>query len=415
MSGLFRPEVIEGRQQAWLGNIQLIRPVPLAMLTGLVAVAAICVATYLMLGEYTRKARVTGYLVPDGGVIRLVPPQAARVVESSALEGKTVRKGDVLFVLSLDRTTQSGDTQDAVRASLAARAKSLEAAGRQKSVLQQAQLSSLDTQLADVRGELRQLATEADLHSQRLALAQAAQARLESLRNDNFVSQAHVQAKAEELLGLRAQLQSLDRQRAALQRQLSALESQKRELPLRTEAEQGQIERDLAELQQEAAESEARHQLVVRAPNDGVITAVTAQPGQPVTPGTSMASLVPSGATMQAHLFAPSSAVGFVKAQQTVLLRYQAFPYQKFGHQHGQVLQVSRTPMSAHELGTGPAETAAEPLYRITVVLDRQSVKAYGQAQTLTPGMRLEADVLLDRRRLIEWLFEPVLSIAGRV
>jgi membrane fusion protein len=415
MSGLFRPEVIEGRQQAWLGNIQLIRPVPLGVLTGLVSVVAVCVATYLMLGEYTRKARVSGYLVPDGGVIRLVPPQAATVVESNALEGKTVRKGDVLFVLSLDRTTQAGGTQDAVRASLAARAKSLEAAGLQKSVLQQAQLSALDTQLADMRGELRQLAAEAELQTQRLALAQAAQARLESLRNDNFISQAQVQAKAEEVLALRAQMQSLERQRSALQREIGVLEAKKRELPLRSEAERGEIERDLAVLQQEAAESEARRRLVVRAPHDGVVSAVTAQVGQPVTPDAALATLVPQGAKMQAHLFAPSSAVGFVKAQQTVLLRYQAFPYQKFGHQHGLVLQVSRTPLPAAELRDAVGETPTEPLYRITVALDRQSVKAYGEAQPLTPGMRLEADVLLDRRKLVEWLFEPVLSITGRV
>jgi membrane fusion protein len=116
-------------------------------------------------------------------------------------------------------------------------------------------------------------------------------------------------------------------------------------------------------------------------------------------------------------LFAPSSAVGFVRARQAVQLRYQAFPYQKFGHQTGEVLQVSRSPLQASELAGLPLAAGAtgEPLYRITVSLDQQSVAAYGQAQALAPGMQLEADVLLDRRRLIEWLFEPVLGIAGRV
>ena len=58
---------------------------------------------------------------------------------------------------------------------------------------------------------------------------------------------------------------------------------------------------------------------------------------------------------------------------------------------------------------------STEPLYRITVQLDRQDVPAYGAPQSLAPGMQLDADVLLDRRRLIEWIFEPVLGIAGRV
>jgi membrane fusion protein len=106
-------------------------------------------------------------------------------------------------------------------------------------------------------------------------------------------------------------------------------------------------------------------------------------------------------------------------------LRYQAFPYQKFGHHVGHVLAVSRTPLHASELAALPlAETsrkgtnggaAAEPKYRITVSLDKQAVQAYGQAQPLAAGMQLEADVLLDRRRLIEWIFEPLLSVTGRV
>jgi membrane fusion protein len=106
-----------------------------------------------------------------------------------------------------------------------------------------------------------------------------------------------------------------------------------------------------------------------------------------------------------------------------VLLRYQAYPYQKFGQQSGRVLQVARTPLQATELAgvplAGVSSTAstvsAEPLYRITVALQRQDVAAYGQAQPLAAGMQLEADVQLDRRRLIEWLFEPLLGLGDRV
>ena len=73
----------------------------------------------------------------------------------------------------------------------------------------------------------------------------------------------------------------------------------------------------------------------------------------------------------------------------------------------------SETGAGAGALSGGP--NVGEPLYRITVALDQQAVSAYGQTQPLVAGMQLEADVLLDRRRLIEWLFEPVLGIAGRV
>ena len=419
MASLFRPEVLENRQRDWLGSIQLIRPVSLAVLTVFVVATAVAVACYLVLGEYTRKARVSGYLVPDQGVIRLMSPQAATLVEAFAVEGAAVRQGDVLFVLSVGQSTLSGDTQTAVRSSLAMREQSLQGAARQRGALEQNQLAALDRQIDDMRRELGAMAAESDLQRERLSLAQQAQARLESLRNDNFVSSAQVQSKAEEVLGLKAQAQALERQRSAHLREIAALQAQRRELPMRAQAQQGEIHRDLAALAQQSAENEARQRIVVRAPQDGVLTGVLAQVGQTVTPSVAMASLLPANARLQAQLFAPSSAVGFVRPNQKVQLRYQAFPYQKFGHQTGAVALVSRAPLQGSELAGLPmqatANAASEPLYRITVTLDQQSVAAYGQAQALVPGMQLEADVLLDRRRLIEWLFEPVLGIAGRV
>ena len=54
-------------------------------------------------------------------------------------------------------------------------------------------------------------------------------------------------------------------------------------------------------------------------------------------------------------------------------------------------------------------------MYRITVALERQQMPAYGVLQPLAPGMQLDADVPIERRKLYEWLFEPVLGMVGRV
>jgi membrane fusion protein len=418
MTGLFRPEALEHQRQAWLGDMQLLRPLSLRLLTATVLLVLAAVLAFLWWGEYTRKARVAGVLVPDQGVIRLLPPQEAVVLERHAVEGARVARGDVLFVLSLERSSAAGDTQASVQRSLRERERSLADSAAQQALLTQAQAAALDQRLADMRRERGQRLSEALLHKQRLTLAGDALARLESLRRDNFISAAQLQAKHEELLGLQAQLQALEREAAAHERAIAALEAERRELPLRAQAQQGEIQRERAELAQLAAESEAKRRLVVQAPADGVVSAVLAQPGQTVTPTAALASLVPADSQLQAHLYAPSSAVGFVRPDQTVLLRYQAYAYQKFGHQRGRVLQVSRTPLSAADqsaLAGAQPQAAHEPLYRITVALDKQQVSAYGQDISLVPGMQLDADVLLDRRRLIEWIFEPLLGLGGRV
>lgn len=413
-ASIFRPEAVEHRRQAWLGSIQLVRPLSLSLLTGAVVVALGLTLATLSWGEYTRKARVGGVLVPEGGVVRLLPPQAAVVLERRAGEGQRVRAGEVLFVLSLDRATAGGDAQAQVQRTLAARERSLADTVRQQRELLDAQRTALERRLADMRNEARQIGAEMDLHRQRLALAQQSLLRLQDLQREQFISSAQVQARSEEVLGLQAQGQALARQRAAHEREMAAVEAEMRELPLLARARDAEIAREVAEVQRLAAESEAQRRVVVRAPHDGVLTAVVAEPGQAVSPATALASVVPGDSALLAHLYAPSSAIGFVRPDQPVLLRYQAFPYQKFGHHHGRVLQVSRTPLHAGEMAGG-ASADGEPMYRITVALERQTVPAYGSEQPLAAGMQLEADVLLDRRRLIEWIFEPVLSVTGRI
>jgi len=201
-----------------------------------------------------------------------------------------------------------------------------------------------------------------------------------------------------------------------LARDAAALEGQRRELPLQVRARAGELQREAQALAKESAENDSKHEVLIRAPQDGTVGSVLAEPGQSVAPDAALASLVPADTRLQAHLYAPSSALGFIRPEQAVRLRVAAFPHQKFGHQAGVVQQVSSTPLQAGELAALPLATKPnEPMYRVTVTLERQNVMAYGHEQPLAAGMQLEADVLLERRRLIEWMFAPVLGIAGRV
>lgn len=411
MRRLFRPEAIEAQRQSWLGGVQVVRPPSLAVLTVGIALVAAALATFLATADYTRKATVAGVLVPDRGLIRLSASAAGTVLERRAAEGQSVQAGEVLFVVELDRPELDAAAQSQVRRSLDERARSLLDSAEQQSQFLRSQQQALDRRLQSLAAERAQIDTEIALQRQRLALAEQALQRLESLAGEQFISSAQVQAKAEEVLALKAQASALQRQRSALAREAAELEGERTALPITARGARAGIERDLAVLSREAAEQDAQRRIVVRAPQAGTVSAMLVEPGQGVAPGTALASLVPAGATLQAHLYAPSSAVGFVQPGQAVRLRYEAFPYQKFGQQEGRVLQVSRAPLSSRELAAVPwpaADGEAEPLFRITVALEG------APPGPLVAGMRTQADVRLDRRRLAEWLFAPLAGWAER-
>jgi membrane fusion protein len=48
------------------------------------------------------------------------------------------------------------------------------------------------------------------------------------------------------------------------------------------------------------------------------------------------------------------------------------------------------------------------------VSLESQMITAYGQSLPLQPGMQLEADVVIERRRLIEWILDPLFTLTGK-
>ncbi len=425
---LFRQEAMVAQLHAALGSVQLVRPLSLSWLTALALVALAAVLLFLTQAQYTRRTTVQGVLVPDQGLIRLVPTAAGAVLERRVHEGQAVAAGEVLFVLALDRSHLAPGAQHEVRRSLEQRQRSLSEAATQQHSLTQTRRAALDRRLAALREERAQIDAEAALQAQRLVLAEKTGARLRALEAEQFISSAQVQAKGEDMLALRAAAQSLLRQRAALDRERAELEGERQALPLVAQGLASSLQRDQALLARESAELDAERQLVVRAPQAGTMSGVLAQVGQSVAPGAALASLVPAGAQLQAQLFAPSSGVGFVQPGQAVQVRYEAFPYQKYGHRAARVLEVSRVPLAASELsalalpasitrgapavegaaGAGSGAGAGEALFRITVALEPPTAEQ--QALHLVPGMRLAGDIQLERRRLLEWLLEPLLA-----
>jgi len=175
------------------------------------------------------------------------------------------------------------------------------------------------------------------------------------------------------------------------------------------------LERNISEIEGQLSEHEASRAAVVRSPTDGIVSAIVDKTGIMVQPSSALATLVPAQAKLEAHLYAPSRAIGFVKAGESVVLRYQAYPAEKFGHHLGVVSQVSRVALTPSEYAFRTDGSAQEPMYEITVSLPTQSIVLYGQSHGLQAGMAVDADILLDHRRLIEWIFEPLLSLRGRL
>jgi len=159
---------------------------------------------------------------------------------------------------------------------------------------------------------------------------------------------------------------------------------------------------------QKLAEINGRRGYILRAPSRGRVTSLQATPGQVADTRRLQLEIVPVEAELQAHLLIPARAIGFVRPGQQVRLLYDAFPYQNFGAYGGHILNISETLITGND-AAGPV-ALNEPVYRAIVELNRPDIDAYGKAVPLQPDMMLKADIIIERRRLAQWLLDPLLS-----
>lgn len=417
MSDLFRVEAVDHQRQRFHGTVVLARPWSFAALTALLA--ALVLATLLFAANFgfTRKEVVTGIVVPDRGLIRVVAPLQGQVAEVRVATGDSVRAGDVLFVIRRDRATASGVDQASISSALASRLRRL-----QNEVDQQGQLANIRVQDARARARglessIEQLTRGRSLQQQRVQVLHDIAERHAELAREGMMTRLAAQTKAAEALEEEAELAVMDRQLADARRELQTVRAQMAQIPVQSQREQSESRRDMDEVQQLLDESELQREISVRAARGGVVAAVLVDVGQPAQEGAELANLVPQGATLEAELYLPSRAIGNLREGQAVLLRFDAYPYEKYGLFPGRLRSVSLSPVPAGELSAGatvPTDPASgsKPLYRARVAVDLASLRSRtGSAAPLKPGMLLGASVALEHRTLVEWALAPLLGV----
>ncbi len=380
------------------------------------AVLGIAVVAFLTLGTYTRRATVTGQLVPSAGVIRVHTPQAGVVLEKNVAEGQLVKKGDVLYVLSSDRQgSGSREIQADIGQQVDERRRSLQAEIERNRLAEAGEISHLERRAATLRSEGQAIQNQIAQQRIRLKLAEDARKRYQGLADQDYIAREQLFQKEAELTEQQSRLQALERDALVSQRELSTTVREIENTRVRYVNQNALLQRSISSTQQELTEVEAKRRVVITAPEAGRATLVAAEVGQAVDGTRALLNLVPADAKLEARLYAPSRTVGFVRPGDTVLLRYQSFPLQKFGQPEGVVTSVSNNAVTSTELAGFqiPDVPPGEPVYAIVVRLKEQNVTAYGKAWPLSAGMRLDADILQETRRLWEWMLEPLYSVTG--
>jgi membrane fusion protein len=407
---LFRQEAIDFlHQRRSCGEVVSLQPVSSTILSWALGVLVTVILCSLTIAQYARKETVIGYLTPTFGTAKIFVPQQGFIKELQVTEGQEVAEGDPLLTVVTAQITDNGNDVNATV--LEELTKQRDVIKRQIAAEERRTASEHDRLASAIKGiemETAQLDDQRKIQNERLTLSEGFVSSGAKLIASGALPAIELKRRELAALEQKQNVASLDQQIAARRTQLTDAQHTLEQLPI-VAAERIRVLRgDLSSIEQRIAEVNGRRAYVIKAPTSGRVSTLQATVGQIADPRHMQLEIIPLDSTLQAELFFPTRAFGFVRPGQQVRILYDAFPYQKFGTYRGSVTKVSRTILTGNET-TGPI-TLKEPAYRVTAALERPDIDAYGLKMPLQPDMLLKADVILEQRSLMRWLLDPVLS-----
>lgn len=412
MPELFRPEAVNHASRRLHGEVVLASPLSLKLLSAFAVAVVVFAAIFLSTVQFARKETVLGWIAPQGGMIRVVGRQGGLIEEINVSEGEVVAAGQPLALVRLSQDIAGGSSYELIAGSLDEQRRASAAQGYAAQLRLEAEQQQLGDRISSLTRDLDEARQRLSLQARRAELANNEFARAQAIAGQGYMSRRDLDSRQLAALSAEQELSSVRASIEALERQLSEARVRLDLIPVDLAAAAASSAGTAAQLAQQATQTESQSSYVVTAPIAGRVAALPFVRSQSIPSGGTVAIMSAEHATLEAELYAPSRAIGFVKPGQEVRLMYQAFPHQKFGAAVGYVTSVSRTVLAPTELSV-PGIEAREPVFRVRVRLAKASVSAYGQDIPLRPGMLLTADIIADRRSLLEWLLDPLYA-AGR-
>lgn len=415
---LFRKEAISHQSERLTGAITLAQPLSIKLIVVILVSIAVAIVLFLFSAEYSRKETVRGFLMPNKGVIKSFANQGGTIEKLWVKEGDKVVKGQSLATLLVQQRNSEGiDLSAQLIDQLNAQSALLSEEINQHQTLQAQELLNLQTQKTALNNEKLALENQMKLAEEKLRLLTAQQVDFNQLNKSGFLSNLDKERQQEALLEAKQEKQNIARLLLQQQNELSKVAFNITNIPQQYTLSINNLKRQQADIQRQLAQIASNYEYTITASNNGVVTGIQVVEGETLSQSKAQSKpllhILPEGSELIAELLLPTRSAGFVQLGNSTRLRFDAFPYQRFGFIKSEIVRIDQALIAPNEIQLPIA--LQEPVYRLRAKLDQQQMQAFGKAFALKSGMLFEADIMLERRTLIEWLLEPIYSLKGRV
>ncbi|HSB10608.1 MAG TPA: HlyD family efflux transporter periplasmic adaptor subunit [Blastocatellia bacterium] len=340
-------------------------------------------------------------LVPARGTDPVKATRQGIVNQVFVSEGQSVSLGDVIATLRSEAAGDRAAELTTIQTQLAGAGESFtnsKARFTAQTLAEEQEMRKLSARIEHLEGLI-------SLKRQQLALLKQMTDSYEKLYREGIASRAQLTEKQLDVGDLAAELEKLIAEqtetRASIERlkidssahrvEFKEVERTYREKTATDEIRVGALKAGLA--------GSDGNEIRLTAPCSGTILRLHLRTsGAVLHQGDTIAELVCTGERLLAELSVPEGGVGKLKTDQGVKLKYDAFPYQRYGVKLGRVAWLS----------PAAVETKGGRSFKAHIEIAENEVLVQGQSRPLLAGMSGKAEIVTGNRSLIGYVFEPL-------
>ncbi|MFA0194646.1 HlyD family secretion protein [Vibrio artabrorum] len=415
---LYRPEFFEAQKQTNEGAILLNNSFNQNIYLLLSMLVFIAVVAFITMGEYTRRETLVGLVSPLGGMVKVQANDSGYVEKLFVKEGDRVESLTPLYEIKTERFDESGiGVKKRILASLESQYQLIIERRQQEEERVDFERQALVEDIVRLDIETNILRNVLNLSKNELALTKELVNKQKVLLKNNFISELDYQKQQLELISKQSQVETHNLNLQRLQREKQSLVTNLNNLDINLSISLKDLDRQLEAMTQSKVEFLYQSDSQVRSPIKGIVASILAEEGHSVVNDQPLLILVPESEKAFVELYAPSRSIGFMKVGQKVRLRFDAFPYEKFGVQTGMITSVSKSSVAPEMIANRRLikNNEVEGLYQIKVELSKPTITVYGREESLVSGMTVVGDIELDTRKIYEWILEPLYTIKGKI
>lgn len=391
------------------GEVSLVPPISWQTITFAAAISLAACFGYLSLGRYAQTTIVTGKLESDHGSSRVQPLRAGVVQRVLVAEGARVQRGQPLVIIAQQAGSAGGALASRRAEAIQAQDQVLAERIPTEERAAQARISSLRAEVAAADASIVSLEEQRLQQDGLIAAAREDLQKIREIAQRGFISQQDVRRREEALATRKQDLsrleQSIAEKRAAIIQARAEISRARADLG----GEVNQVAEARARVAGTAASEENVSTYTILAGADGIATGIDANPGDVVSLGDILLSIVPARDHLHARLEIPAAAAGQVEQGQALNVAVDAYPYQTFGTLPAQISTMSRVAVPVRH-----ADGTATDVFLVRAPLNDTRIYAYGRKQELRPGMTVTARITLRSQSLLQWLLSPLYAVAKR-